>query len=572
MSKTDRKNGFLIGSSILSFLLIVLSLFTAISDPCNGYELSIYSHTNIIYWVCAIYLSIHVAVLTMVTNTNKYLLVSILELLFLHIMLLSLFVIRGYVYLERADTLSYIGMAQDIGIINAVPEYNYYPVYSILMYLLSAIGGLQILTVAQYLPTILSLFSTVSILCCARAVNKDQLYLRCVLLCLIPITFAWYSLTVFHMTLATLMLPIILLIIARVQDIKYCLIIYPFLIMIIFGHPLVALMLLLILFSITVTRTVIEKSIYSRGLHIILLFGVIIAFWYVPKSHLMKHFGNIIEFIFGNIQLTSSAADGISLLNKTDLLTAFRAIIFMISDEILWTCVIVILFVFILSKKFTLDNGGGRMVFDLTVSFIVCNIAMVVSFILFDLHTPYRLINLNPIFIFAPILGGYLLYSIYDARLYRRIMTVAIILVSIISIFGLYMSPITNLPTDQVTAAELSGVKWLEDYKDDNIRIMDEKTPFFRFVDMQYGYDYKIGRTDLSRDYTIPDHFGIDSGMMVVDQTRYLFVSSYVVQAYSTIWENVGRFTEKDFQAISSCRNVVLNYNSNGAQIYITYI
>lgn len=573
MSKVDGQNRLLTGSSILSFLLIVLSLFTIVSNQCTGYELSIYSNTNVIYWICVIYLSIHIAVLLTITNSKKYLAISILELLFLHAMLLLLFVIRGYIYLERADTLSYIGMALDVCIYDAVPEYNYYPVYSIFISLFSEIGNIEIVTVAQYLPTILSLFSTICVLCYARVISDDPLYLRCTLLSSIPIAFAWYSLTIFHMTLATLMLPITLLTIARIHNnTKYCLILYPFLIIAIFGHPLVALLLLLIIITITATRTIVGRSVYLRGLYVLAFFGVVTAFWYISKYQLMRHFSSIIKFILGNTQLTSSAADAISLLDKTDLLTAIRSALFMVSDELFWSCAIMLLIVFMIFRGYNPKKQGEKNVFDLTACFVVCNMALLVSFFLFDLHTPYRLINLNPTFIFAPILSGYILYRIWNTKRYARVVIAAIIFVSIVSIFGLYMSPITNLPTDQVTATELSSAKWLIDYKDESIKTMDEKTPFFRFVDMQYGYCYKANRTDLNRDYNIPDHFGIDSPVMRVDQTRYLLVSDYVVEAYSTIWHDVGRFSKEDFEGISYCKNILQNYDSNGAQIYTAYI
>ena len=153
-------------STTISFLFLSCALLAVAKNPTSGYEISIYSATPLIFWIALILGLLNGVILVFLSfndKIEKMRIIGMFEIIYCNFLLLTLYALRGYVYIERSDTLSYIGYAKEISNLGYFSSNNFYPIIGILTSQLSQITNQPHLLLSQYLPALFFIFYIFSI-------------------------------------------------------------------------------------------------------------------------------------------------------------------------------------------------------------------------------------------------------------------------------------------------------------------------------------------------------------------------------------------------------------------------
>jgi len=557
-------------SSIISFIMIILGLISLVVTPTQGYEVSIYDSTPIIFWV-AVILGLFNAVLVLSYSMDrelktKFIVIAIMQIILCNILLLSLYALRGYIYLERGDTLSYIGLSVDILNYGNFGR-NFYPVFSILITDISLLTDVSIIQVSKYLTALFYFLYMLSIYCLSKHIISKRSYITASIIASTPLFFAWFYTTVYYMLLSMLLLPLFLYIIFRLKSKGFTIIGIIFCSIFSISHPIIAMLSLILLLAIIIYFWYHKESSTRKIQIFFVLISTILFGWYLVQLILLKNVAALVSQFLGQVETPSTAEAATYYLTNIDLITTIRTAILLLTDEIIYFCLIVILSLFLIKIRVTNRNLKVTL-----LCFIVVNIVVLGLFFLAKLHTPIRLINLNPAMTLAPLLVGYLLFSTTHLRLkkYRLFLICMILIATTTCIFSLYQSPLTYRPTDHVTLSEEKGFTWMFSSKVNWISTADVSTPAERYADMILGYTEQHKRLDLKRDFQFQNHFGISNDLVIpVDRDRYFIVSKYDIQAYAYVWKDLNKYSHDDFTKIDICRNVDKIYSNKEFSIYL---
>lgn len=566
----DYKNFFSLITAF-AFILLIISLYLILENPTRGYELSIYEKTPIIVWISLFFSLINGIIILnyyVIKKIRRLVIIGFLQIFLSLFVLISLYGLRGYEYLERADTLSYIGMAKDISFFGLIPNYNYYPWFSAFASQLNLLTNADVQEISKYVPAFFYLLDLLFILILAKAIFDDKQYIILVFLSTIPINFAWFSLTITHMYIATLFIPLIFYFIFKNTKKNFPLILMIFIMIFPFSHPIIVFLLILFLVIVILLKYYKKESQINNVYNILILFLAISIIWYSYQFLIIQSFSKIITQIFNEYHVTT-ASQGLYFIQKLGLFNSIKSFILMSLDEIVYTILIGIVIITALLKK--KSERFNIKILILIVCFIFGNLLIVIVFFMSNVHTPYRFINLNPNFILVSPIVGFLIFShLKNIRAYKFLIFILIVLVFSTTI-SLYQSPITTLPTDQVTKGEIFGVKWLIANKDISIRTIDEKTPIFRYADLIYGYDFKFHRNDLGRDADLDYHFSnSQKPIFIIDTMRYLIISNYFITSYETVWNRLDAFNTNDFARLDHFyKNVYKIYDNSDTKFYL---
>lgn len=559
-------------STSLTFFLISISLIAVNGAPTSGYESSIYLITPSIFWVSmllGIFNSICILNSCTYSNHKKMWHIAYFQLIFINILILSLYSMRGYVYLERCDTLTYMGLAIDI-LNKGVCNNNLYPFISLLLSQISLLSNISILGISKFLPSLFSLIYLLSIYNWSKSIIDDDRFFSSCVIASCPIFFAWFSTTIYHMLLSILFLPIFFYCIQRNSDYRFRIISIILGIVFPFFHPITAIMLLIFILTIYIFYEVILNMRSNISLDLILFYFISLCTWFISQYILMRNLSGLILQIIGSLEITSSAMEAQSNLEKLGLIFSLKTILLTSSDEIVYFIISILVILYLVTNR---KNMREYSVIVIGVSFFIGNFLYAILFLFSNAHSPIRLINLNANMVFAPILVGYALYNIkvYNIK-YEKVLITLIMILFISCLFSLYQSPFVNRPNDQVTLSELSGTDWLIKQKNTNINTAGILTLPERFADMIYGHAFLLGRRDLNNDINIQSAMLQNGNYLSIPSSRYLILSRLDIEAYTNVWKELKLYTKESFTNIDNSRNILNIYNNGGLKSFLIII
>ena len=147
-----------------------------------------------------------------------------------------------------------------------------------------------------------------------------------------------------------------------------------------------------------------------------------------------------------------------------------------------------------------------------------------------------------------------------------------ILLASLLSIVSLYASPLVSLANIQITSSDISGTQWFIDKKDVTISSKHIMSPPQNFASGIAGFTVITGRADMKREIQFADHFGYPEQMSLGAQDPmedyYAVITAFDKIIYSTVWKQVGRFTDADFEALKLDQTVNKLYSNGEMEIY----
>lgn len=142
-----------------------------------------------------------------------------------------------------------------------------------------------------------------------------------------------------------------------------------------------------------------------------------------------------------------------------------------------------------------------------------------------------------------------------------------LVLVLILSFLDHFPSPWVIRPTDQTTHASMAGMTWFLEEKVPSIETIYIATTPKRFAEATLGTTPTHLRTDVTYDTQFLDHFGYERYSTVGEQIAgdmYATVHQYDKVVYQTVWRNVGRFNDPDFERLEQDPTVARIYSNGG--------
>jgi hypothetical protein len=553
----------------ISFLLITSAIVSIYDAPMKGYELSVYESTPTIFWIAMI-LGLFNGIFLFVRffgKSKKYWALGLLEIILCNALLISLYVYRGTFYLERTDSLSYVGYAKELLSQGTLFPSDIYPMISVLMVFIGEITGQSMIIVSQFLPALFYSIFTVSMLCWAMSLSKDPKFISAMMLASMPLMFAWFIPTLMYQTLCVLMLPLFFFILrkGRLRDARFKIMAGVLIVFFTLGHPLVAIGIFLFLIIIQLTESFVKSDRRTISSSLILFTFVVLFGWIALQASLVHDLRSIAEQMFGLIGGSSTFGDAQGMASKVGIWSTVQSILVCCIDDLLY--ILLALWVGIIVWRNKWRPNSFAVIF---ACFLGGSVFLAAIILMTFAHNLFRLINLNFVMILAIPLVGFLLC--YKKRLGKvrvsQAITLLVLASMVITVFAMYQDPIDLFPNGSVTHSEIAGSNWFIDGRGINNSIYEVQTVPWRFADLIYGASYNHQNPELrDNEMYLSEHFGT---YLASNNTggSYLVLSTYDELAYTQVWQSVDRFNTNDFIAVASSTTVDRIYDNSGFSLY----
>lgn len=558
--------------SILAFLVLTVAVLVVYDNPMRGYEYSVYGSTPIIFWIAIIFsLLTGILLFYIYYGTGRRLwVVGIFQILLSNFVLMTLYLYKGFIYLERTDSLSYVGYAKDIMFSGHFPSSNFYPSASITMAMAGDVLGEGIILMSQIFPAIFFTAYTVGILCWARAICPKPRFVTSMMLASMPIFFAWFIPTFFNQTLCVLLLPIFFYILWKCMsgDPRFKTLLALLVIFFIVGHPLVAMSVLLFFAIIVVIEIITKKEKKTISANMVLYGFVLLFGWIIVHALLVRDLRNITEQLLGFVEGMSTFSNASEQASQIGLLSSLQSVLVCVADDLVFALLALVAGIMILRR--------GWKTHPMTVLFALFLLggAFLIALVLFTYaHNPFRLINLNFIMIFTIPLVGYVLYELRKGNKKKLglVISVTIVFSLISSVFTVYQDPNAVFPNASVTRSEITGANWLVTEKDpDEFVFFTVQTKPWRYSDLTYGAANKRVSSDiLVNDKTTAFHFKSFLNANETSGSTYLVLTTYEKIAYTVTWAATDKFNAGDFNKLNYLDTVSHVYHTKDMNVYM---
>ncbi|MBN1600771.1 MAG: hypothetical protein JW915_04135 [Chitinispirillaceae bacterium] len=604
--------------AVVSFILLGSALMLAYNNPVTGYELDIYASTPLAFWLLVI-ISILIGAAIILTQivtggyeNSKIWLIGLIVILSSRIVLLYFPYIRGYVS-WRGDNIAYLGFIRDILANGDFSSSNVYPVTHIYLSGIINITDLPDILVANLSTGIISILAVLFIYMLTGALSSNKrIQILSTLIAGTVMLAAGYNVILSPNGWSVFFLPLLLFLYLKQDILRYRVLLIIILIIYPFFHPLSTLIVIVMIFIIEITKPVFRRYLRdeihfntefhrSTFLACIVIEIAIFGMWMLSHSdyHLnLKIFWE--EIIYG--MNTGKLGELTSSLDKLNIHGADFIVLLlkMYGTEMILILMMGLGVPLLLFKRFS-DNKIDKVSLLTVLCFVIVCGVLYIAYLLgmpgtkvlaggqWDRRILSYITMLLPVF--AAILLNRIILSekppVYVSYLmsYKEILlkqalrftggTILIVLLifsCLLSIQSLYPSPFMSQPNTQITTTDLKGTEWLLDNVDTESGVDFIASPPENFAMAIIGFDDSYGKTGFGR-YTDPviDNFGYTAQLVIGSRftaSRYLVVTDYDKIAYTSIWKEVGRFNENDFNVIENDPIVCRVYSNSGMNVY----
>lgn len=601
----------------VAYILLVIGQWVAWADPANGIEISIYSSTPLIYWIAYIFgmllglfILMRIIIKNDLSNLVKY--SGIILIAYSTLSFITLFIVRGY--------YPYILLTGDVGahygIVDYIIQWGHTLIHYPALHILAAIGEVITELSTDYIINITTVIFVIVFILGSNLVvkqctsNSGARYLSYFIICLLPFgcssfTLGGWSLSMFIPYLAGFCLsPFALYFILKLYgvslhniDTKTSLfLLISILISIIFYHPLIYVIYLLLLFLIIIQQFIFIKyyqnsyKYVSPYLMAICSSGVIFTLWALfIKSSANSSISNLFWTIFGEMEYTSSSTiktsetiasvfPNMSLAGIIDLGLRNAGLLALVCF------VLILLFPIILHNISKIHSQ--RILCLYSLAFVAGGYYIISLFVNLFVQSG----RLLPFILFGGIIGmgillQYLLDSRYNLHNIKGVMSlllfVCLIISTIILSVGLYYPTMTESmnTNSQTTHAFVAGNEFYLCYTNHDYDEQSLGVHYLRMVEMAY-HSKPILQNGLPVTYyhifkdTVPHHLNYPSAMYLnqsFSKNTYLSINSNMKLYYSVTPQlkyGTPFFTALDFLHLDNDNSVNLLYNNPSIEIY----
>jgi hypothetical protein len=485
-----------------------------------------------------------------------------------------------------------LGQVHDVVTSGHIAPHNFYPVTHILLANAATISGLQIDSLSNLGTGAMSIFFVGSTYLLGRVVLKprDRVILAAAVA---SVAFNGYDVFLMPAGWSIFFLPLVILVFLRSRDsgdsnawrvaFIALLVVYPFF------HPLSCLFLALCLtifgaLAILARRVRlypnpgVERFYAIPWRHVLLLLAILLP-WLLSFQTFRPNLLSLYESVVTGTSPSFAHQIGETLGKiNVGLLGFVTYLIKTMGDDIMFLLMAVLVI-------FQIRRTGGFLAFRNVDKVWLLGVILVTgaAFGLYLFNVVPGLGSLSAdrflmyAVVFSPVLAASFLGQYVNRRRLKRVLASVLSMMvllgaSILSVFSLYPSPYTMVPNAQVSHMDEEVYDWLFRNSDTTIPITSILSSPDRYGDMILG---TVGWSDRFVSVTKPpDHLGFDKNgtqSTWVNSETYLVLSKIDRQAYVSVWKAVGRFNDKDFQAMSNNSYLAKVYSNGESETWLVH-
>ena len=621
-----RSNRWIKTTVIICLLLLIVAIIDLYNkSPATGYESSIYTAIPPLLWIAlliSIVFGLAIIVQQIYTqrheSSNTWAL-GLLLLLCSYIVLLSLWIIRGYTVWGPGDPLSHLGTIQEVISNGHIDAQNFYPITHIYLAQICQICDLSPILIQKHIPLLFALMSVVFTYLLAKAMlpNSKGATILIAAISIAPIH-GWYlNLTPNH--LSNLAFPLFLFILVRAFSpgtLPWKLLFVITILLLPSFHPIPTLAMIAVLaaiwwlpdwtqrhFSKKPREDILPKFSFNTTIIMLLVVWSILwislfPIWYTTIGQVQSLAGGT-----GQTHLSALAEDisyteghgysvGLLFLKKYGAVVLY-VILALTALPLLWPRKVPRKVRDQELKKFNKENVSKLNYQGLISLYGPLLIFLLVIGLLYTLNIifgPLRL--LVYIVTICTVLTGFTLYHVlertqryrpnnYTHKLFPALVVLLLVVVFVSSAIKLYPSRYTLTPNMQVTDSEIDGMDWFLHGKNAHVPIagLGFSAPE-RFADLLLTPDERNRRRDLhrsiSRKAQPPIHFGYDENTNLGEsytEDTFLMLSEKDRLVYQQIFPEIAeiRFLPSDFHNLEQDFSVDALYSNGGFKVYFIH-
>jgi hypothetical protein len=580
---------------ILSFILILFSLYiVAQNQGVKGYEISLYNEYPTHFWyliIFSIFINQIILILHIGCNSKSSISwkIAIIGMVMANSIVLLLPLIRRYALMGSGDPATHMGYIKDILYTGNIGG-NTYPINHILACITHWICSLDLNICMMLYPFIFYSLYTVSFYLLLRTLLQDRTSVL-VGMMLVPLLLLGGS----HFTPqaeSNFFLPFVFCLYFLRHSIKkalnYSILMIICSIAMAFYHPLT---LLFLIVSISVMKLIYitykKLNIYldpqiRDSSYLIMVLVIIFFMWQSYVTVFLGTFRTVYGWLY-DASTKSSMFETYTeqiLRVQPDPIYLLTSFIYVYGKEFL---LIIMGFMSILVVLYASRNKGKNidsnflafsMIFTICAFFGYSSLFIVTG-------TGYgRVLSYGVLIsiILISIALGYLLEkykeSLYSLKL-LAIVSILLLILTYLSVFTLYYSPIIKSVGQQVTDSQLVGISMFFETRNENFQLLQGGLSVFRMKDALYGTRKSL-KNIIYETPIIPDHFGYKNAtyfgnyygptpMYLVLSTLFRISSQALIPEFPERW----RFNQMDFRMLENDVTVSKTYSNRELDIYL---
>jgi hypothetical protein len=586
--------------SITCFFLILFALIIILQvGQATSYDFSIYDAYPWYFWVALLsaiiggQIVIFGSAITQ-SKTNDWL-YGLFVILIANTILLFLPAIRGYYVYGTHDVLTHIGYMQDILQTSGIGG-DHYPIDHILGVIFHLIFGLSIPDITLFIPPFFSFFFILSMYFVGKTVFQNKFELSILVILTSILTLGDVHLSFTPNSQGFFLVPLILFLAFKMYHganvRKYNFLLLLMCLLIVFFHPLVTVMIMLILFLMQIMQYFLEKY-ENRKLkkvnytYTIFFMLTIFLIWSKYLNMVTDMAEPLILRFFGDAKIESEFHNNVVLMSQlnADPLYFFRLIL-NIYGQLMVLGLLSLLCIGLIIKS--MDNQKTKWTFFKGIPVIGFLVFYILSLVMLLINGTFGFVRF---YVFATLFslmlipaGFYLfLYNIPNDKSSTRKTMIKmcgvlffIFCVTFFSLFNLYASPIIKTENQQVTTSDFIGMKTFFSYRNEDLQINELGLVSSRYYDAIYGESAERQNMNIFNiNMTPPDHLGYQNETLsrnFYNRSKYLVLNDKGKGFYPNMYpefENKWRFLAKDFERLNSDNKIQKIYSNRNNEIFL---
>lgn len=573
-------------------LIIIITYIISTTPAAANYELSIYGAFPIYLWILIAFTTIMGQIILLnnfLAVKDKSWIFASIGLLIINFILISMPLIRKYEIYGRHDILMFVGYMKDIIFNGHFGESLIYPIGPILGFSISSISGIEIELIPSIIPPIFYMFFLISFIVLFRYLfKKEDKVILGLIIAFTPIYIVTLSLFAPNwQTIALLPFYLFMFLKSRssINKIGYRILTVILSIFLVFYHPIVSLIVILILLLMHFSSIIHQKffnekieKIRIKGVpNLILIMLVSFFSWGAYIYLFVKNFQKIYDWIIGE-SLSQAQEQTLNLINASPEINDLFVLIYNIYGIWILLGIISIVCIFYLLKAHNINELNYYQIFS-SFSFLALSVSAFLIFIAVSWFSFMRIYQIA--IIFSIILIPTCLYEYMNFKKNKKgikiVLAIIIIILSTSSIFNGFPSSRAQLDNHQVSSSEIIGMESFFNNRNKDVKIVEWGISKSRFYEYIYGYDTPEKKfTYYEGDAKNPiDHFGYQNDTNLpnyYNESLYFLLSSqginHYIYRYQGKYQHLWRFNKEDFVKLNNQNGVDIVYSNGDLKIY----
>jgi len=583
------------------FLILGILILIVYVGPASSFEFSIYDAYPWYFWVfllSAILCGQIVIFGSAITQSKKnYWLFGLCAILISNALLLFMPIIRGYFSFDEGDVLTHIGYMKDILQTSSIGG-NHYPIDHILGVIIHLFVGLTLQDITLIIPLFFSFFFILALYLVGKTIFQNKFELLILIILSTILIFGNFHYTFTPNSQALFLVPIILFLALKMylgeNKRKYNLILLLISMLIVFYHPLVAVMVIVILFLMQTLQAFLDKyenRIFKKVnyTYTILFIIAVFSIWSSYLAMATYYIRPIIGRIFGDETVESELQKNINLISQVqaDPMYVIKLIFNLYGHSIIIAIMSLLCITLIVNSMKNQKTKPDFFIGIAITGFIIFSMLSIAMLFINGSFGFIRIYSVAAIFSLLLIpTGAYLfLYTNSKEILYTKKTIVKlfgviflVFCVTYFSTFSLFFSPIIKQANQQVPKGDYIGMSTFFSYRNDSLPVLELGPTSYRFYDALYGRSASrrnIFYFENANRMIPPDHFGYQNETLLgnfYSTSKYLVLNDRGREWYPNMlpeFKDKWRFLAQDFEQLKSDANIQKVYSNRDLEIFM---